>query len=127
MSGNIQVKFDSLGTALPPIKAGLLRPLGVSSTERIGDLPDVPTMADGLSRQRLVWSSCTPPRFRMTSRQKLSASLERGLNDEAFRALLEKVGFPPLRPRSAAGIREFIDADRARWARVIKALNISLD
>jgi tripartite-type tricarboxylate transporter receptor subunit TctC len=44
---------------LPPIKAGLLRPLGVSSTERIGDLPDVPTMADGLSRQRLVWSSCT--------------------------------------------------------------------
>jgi hypothetical protein len=43
-----------------------------------------------------------PPRFHDVA-QKLSASLERGLNDEAFRALLEKVGFPPLRPRSAAG------------------------
>jgi len=29
LSGNIQVMFDSMGTALPPVKAGLLRPLGV--------------------------------------------------------------------------------------------------
>ncbi len=28
LSGNIQVMFDTLGTALPPVKAGLLRPLG---------------------------------------------------------------------------------------------------
>jgi hypothetical protein len=31
------------------------------------------------------------------------------------------------RPRSAAAIAEFIDADRARWSAVIKAQNISLD
>ncbi len=37
--------------------------------------------------------------------QKIGVSLARGLNDDAFRALLERVGFPPLRPRSAAGIR----------------------
>jgi len=59
--------------------------------------------------------------------QKLSASLARGLNDEAFRASLEKVGFPPLPPRDAEGIKAFIEADRARWARVIKTLNITLD
>ena len=105
-------------------------PLGVSSTERIGDLPDVPTMAEsGYPDYRVsVWYGvAAPAEIPDDVAQKLSASLERGLNDEAFRALLEKVGFPPLRPRSAAGIREFIDADRARWARVIKALNISLD
>jgi hypothetical protein len=44
-----------------------------------------------------------------------------------FRASLEKIGFPPLRPRSAAAIAEFVDADRARWSGVIKAQNISLD
>src|SRR5712672_4440572 len=46
ISGNIQVMFDSMGTALPPVKAGLLRPLGVSSTQRSPDLPDVPTIAE---------------------------------------------------------------------------------
>ena len=130
LSGNIQLMFDSLGTALPPIKAGLLRPLGVSSTERLADLPDVPTIAEsGYPDYRVsVWYGvAAPAKIPDDVAQKISASLERGLNDEAFRALLEKVGFPPLRPRSAAGIREFIDADRARWARVIKALNISLD
>src|SRR6266480_747316 len=46
LSGNIQLMFDTLGTALPPVKSGLLRPLGVSSKQRIAELPDVPTMAE---------------------------------------------------------------------------------
>jgi hypothetical protein len=49
------------------------------------------------------------------------------MNDDAFRAKLEKLGSPVERPRSAAAIKEFIDADRARWSAVIKAQNISLD
>src|ERR1700753_1101755 len=44
LSGNIQLMFDTLGTALPPVKSGMLNALGVSSTERIPDLPDVPTI-----------------------------------------------------------------------------------
>ena len=59
--------------------------------------------------------------------QKLKASLDRALSDDVFRASLEKVGFPPLRPKSQAEIDKFIATDRARWAGVIKALNISLD
>jgi tripartite-type tricarboxylate transporter receptor subunit TctC len=46
LSGNIQVLFDSLGTALPPINAGLLRPLAVGSAKRIDQLPDLPTIAE---------------------------------------------------------------------------------
>jgi hypothetical protein len=37
------------------------------------------------------------------------------------------IGFPVFRLRSAAAITEFIDADRTRWSKVIKAQNISLD
>jgi tripartite-type tricarboxylate transporter receptor subunit TctC len=130
LSGNIQVMFDTLSTALPPVKAGLLRPLGVSSGERSPDLPEVPTIAEsGYPDYRVsVWYGiAAPAKVPDDISQKISASLDRALNDDAFRASLEKIGFPVFRPRSAADIAGFIDADRARWSKVIKAQNISLD
>jgi tripartite-type tricarboxylate transporter receptor subunit TctC len=130
LSGNIQVMFDTLSTALPPIKSGLLRPLGVSSGQRSPDLPDVPTIAEsGYPDYRVsVWYGISAPaKVPDDIAQKITASLDRALNDDAFRASLEKIGFPVFRPRSAAAITEFIDADRTRWAGVIKAQNISLD
>jgi tripartite-type tricarboxylate transporter receptor subunit TctC len=130
LSGNIQLMFDTLGTALPPIKGGLLRPLAVSSAQRIPDLPDVPTMAESGYPDYAVsvwYGVSTPSKLPDDVAQKLTASLDRALSDDVFRASLEKVGFPPLRPKSQAEIDKFIATDRARWAGVIKALNISLD
>src|SRR3954471_15796919 len=130
LAGNIQVMFDTLSTALPPVKSGLLRPLGVSSSERSPDLPDVPTIAEsGYPDYRVsVWYGiAVPAKVPEDISKKISASLDRGLNDDAFRASLEKIGFPVFRPRSPAAIAEFIDADRARWSKVIKAQNITLD
>src|SRR6476620_11276826 len=130
LSGNIQLMFDTLGTALPPVKSGMLRPLGVSSKQRISDLPDVPTIAEsGYPDYTVsVWYGISAPaKVPDEIAQKISASLDRGLNDEAFRASLERIGFPPLRPRNQAEIDKFIADDRTRWAGVIKTLNISLD
>jgi tripartite-type tricarboxylate transporter receptor subunit TctC len=130
LAGNIQVMFDTLSTALPPIKSGSVRALGVSSEQRIPDLPDVPTLAEsGYPDYRVsVWYGiAAPAKLPDDIAAKISASLDRAMNDDAFRAQLEKIGFPVFRPRSAAAIKEFIDADRARWSAVIKAQNISLD
>jgi len=130
ISGNIQVMFDTQSTALPPIKSGLVRALGVSSESRSPDLPDVPTIAaSGYPDYRVsVWYGiAAPAKVPDEIAAKISASLDRALNDDAFRASLEKIGFPVFRPRSAAAIKEFIDADRARWSGVIKAQNITLD
>jgi tripartite-type tricarboxylate transporter receptor subunit TctC len=130
LSGNIQVMFDTLSTALPPVKSGLLRPLGVSSTQRSPDLPDVPTIAESGYPDYVVsvwYGIAAPAKLPEDVAQKISASLDRALNDDAFRASLERIGFPVFRPRSPAAIAEFIDADRARWSKVIKTQNISLD
>ena len=130
LSGNIQLMFDTLGTALPPVKAGLLRPLAVSSAQRIADLPDVPTMAEAGYPQYAVsvwYGVAAPSKLPDEIAQKLKASLDRALSDDTFRASLDKSGFAPLRPKSFADIEKFIDADRKLWAGVIKELNISLD
>jgi tripartite-type tricarboxylate transporter receptor subunit TctC len=130
LSGNIQLMFDTLGTALPPVKGGLLRPLAVSSAQRITDLPDVPTVAESGYPDYAVsvwYGVATPSKVPDDIVQKVKASLDRGLNDDVFRASLDKVGFKPLRPKSQAEIDKFVATDRALWAGVIKALNISLD
>ena len=130
ISGHIQVTFETLGTALPPIRAGLLRPLGVSSTERIPDLPDLPTIAEsGYPDYRTtVWfGAAAPAGVPAEVAEVIRASFNRALDDGAFREALTKVGFWPQRPRNQADINKFVDDDRARWARVIKTLNISLD
>jgi tripartite-type tricarboxylate transporter receptor subunit TctC len=130
MSGHIQLTFETLGTALQPIKAGLLRPLGVSSTERVADLPDVPTIAEsGYPDYRTtVWyGAAAPAGVPAEVVDTLRASFNRALDDASFRETLKGVGFAPLRSRSPAAIKEFVDADKARWSDVIKKLNISLD
>jgi tripartite-type tricarboxylate transporter receptor subunit TctC len=130
ISGNIQLMFESVTTSLPPIRSGLLRPLGISSTQRFPDLPDVPTIAESGYPDYFVsvwFGIAAPAKLPEDVAQILTDSLNRAMNDDAFRASLQKIGYSVFRPRSAAEIKEFIDADRIRWSKVIKVLNISLD
>lgn len=130
ISGNIQLMFESVSLSLPPVQSGLLRPLGVSSTARISDLPDLPTIAESGYPEYFVsvWNGVAVPADVPDEVARiLTDGLDRVMNDPAFRASLEKVGYTALRPRSAAAITEFIDTDRNRWSGLIKARKISLD
>lgn len=130
LAGNVQVMFDSIGTALPPVRAGSLRALAVSSAERNADLPEVPTIAESGYPGYLVsvwFAIAVPAKVPDHVAGILKASLDRALNDESFRASLQRVGFSVKRPQSRADIAKFIAADRAKWSEVVKARNISLD
>ena len=130
LAGHIQLMFETVGIAMPPAKAGLVRALGVSSAERIADPSDLPTIAEsGYPDYRVsVWYGiAAPTKMPPQAVQTITASINRALNDEAFRASLTKVGFWPQRPRSEAEIKTFVDADRARWSDVVKKLSFSLD
>ena len=130
LAGNVQLMFDSFGTALPSVKAGSLRALGVTSAKRRPELPDVPTIAESGYPDYLVsvwFSVAVPAKVPDNAAAILKASLDRALDDETFRASLQKIGYSVKRPQSAPEIARFIEADRARWSTVVKARNISLD
>jgi tripartite-type tricarboxylate transporter receptor subunit TctC len=63
MSGNIQLMFESVSLALPPVKSGMLRPLGISSAQRDSNLPDVPTIAESGYPEYFVnvWNGVAAP------------------------------------------------------------------
>ncbi len=46
LSGEVQMMFDTTSSAMPQIKTGRFRPLAVTSPQRSGELPNVPTIAE---------------------------------------------------------------------------------
>lgn len=46
IAGEVTMGFDAVGTSIPQIKAGTIRPLVVSSNHRVKALPEVPTIAE---------------------------------------------------------------------------------
>jgi tripartite-type tricarboxylate transporter receptor subunit TctC len=130
MSGNIQLMFESVSTSLPLIQSGKLRPLGIGSVRRHQALPDVPTIAESGYPGYFVsvWNGLAVPAGLPDDVTRiLTDSLNRVMNDEGFRAAIEKVGFTALRPRSPAAIAEFMEAERVRWSGVIKSQKLTLD
>ena len=48
LAGDVHVMFDAIGSAMPQIQSGALRPLGVTATTRLRVLPDVPPISDAV-------------------------------------------------------------------------------
>jgi tripartite-type tricarboxylate transporter receptor subunit TctC len=130
LAGNVQLMFDSFGTALPPVTAGSLRALGVTSAERRAEMPGVPTIIESGFPDYLVsvwFGVAVPAKVPDNVAAILKGSLDRAMADETFRASLQKIGYTVKRPQSAAEIAKYLEDDRARWSAVVKARNISLD
>ena len=126
LAGEIAANFPSVPTAMPYIKAGRLRGLGVTTAKRAQALPDVPSIAEsGLpGYEATQWFGLLAPAG--TPRaviDRLYQESSRALRTDELRERLTAEGLEVV-----AGTPEefaaYIRAETAKWAQVIKAAGI---
>ncbi|MBK6394839.1 MAG: tripartite tricarboxylate transporter substrate binding protein [Betaproteobacteria bacterium] len=129
VGGQVQLMFDNLPSALPQIKAGRLRALGVTSAQRAPALPDVPTIAEsGLpGYEASSWFGLLAPAGTPQDVvAKVNGEVARWLaSPEAKEKLLSQGA------NAAGGTPEdfvrHIAAETAKWQQVVKASGAKVD
>ena len=126
VAGQVQVMFDVTATALPQVKAGTTRALGVTTKERLASLPDVPTIDSVLKGyEALGWvgfgaPAATPPDIIAT----LNKLINTALGDPRIRQRLIELGVIPAAPNSPGEFAKFISDEVEKWSKVIKFAGI---
>ena len=126
VGGQVSMMFAPLQTALPHIRSGKLRALGIASQKRSPLLPDVPTIAEqGVAKFEAVsWYALMVPAATPSDVvDRLSAATVRFLASPDARAKLAAQGMDPgggTPQELAATIR----AESARWSEVVRKQNI---
>lgn len=121
----VTLSFDTM-TAVPHIKSGKLRPLAVSSRERLPELPDVPTMQELGYRNFEIgfWSGVFVPKGTPAPVvQALSKAIGDAANDAAARPKLDVLG--RVVTSSPDDFRRHIQSETQTLADVIKRANLA--
>jgi len=126
IGGTIDLTLTGGPPILPPVRAGLLRALGVSSLRRLSGAPDIPTIAEsGLPGfEATQWYGLLAPAG--TPRpvvDRLNAAAARALAGDRLRPRLEAEGAEP-GPGTPEAFRDLIVAERGRWGEVVRRTNM---
>jgi tripartite-type tricarboxylate transporter receptor subunit TctC len=127
LAGQVDISFPTLAAALPHVKAGTLRALAVTGTQRSVLLPEVPTLREaGVSDfQFTQWLALlapagTPPAI-VT---RLSAALRGALGTTEVQEKFHGAAFEAF-VTTPEGAGKFIAAEAERFARLIKTQGIT--
>ncbi|MBA2961908.1 MULTISPECIES: tripartite tricarboxylate transporter substrate binding protein [Ramlibacter] len=126
VSGHVQLSMPNILTAMPHIKAGTLRALGVTGPRRADALPDVPTIAQaGLPGYESVqWYGVLAPAGTPAAVvNKLQAEIVRAIQSPEVQASMASEGADPV-GSSADEFATFIRGEIAKWAQVVKTAGI---
>ena len=121
LAGQLQAMFSTPGSVISFIKAGTLRPLGVTSLKRMDVVPDVPAIAETLAGYDAVsWAgiaapAATPPDII----DKLNREINAALADPALKAKLAEFGAIVM-TGSPADFKTFIASEVDKWGKVVK-------
>ena len=122
IAGNVKVSFVGVPNALPNLANGKLRALGVSTSKRYAELPDVPTIAEAgvPGYDATVWLGLLAPAG--TPReviQRMNAEIGKVLSTPEAKKLMASAGVDV----SLAGSDEFgklLANELERWGKVVK-------
>ncbi len=129
MGGQVTMMFSQMSSALPHVKSGKLRALGVASPRRSAAAPEVPTVAEqglagfeAVSWYALIAPSGTPAEII----DKLQQEVARLLQLPDVKEKLAGLGAEPV-GNTPAELAARMRAESARWAQVVKAAGIKAD
>ena len=129
ISGQVQLAFNTAITVLPQVETKRLRAIAVSSKERFPPMPDLQTVAeggvkdfDGGSWQGVGAPAGTPPEII----RRVNTILVNELKTPSMRDQMIKRG-AIVSANSPEEFSAFLKAEIARWTKVAKAGNISID
>jgi tripartite-type tricarboxylate transporter receptor subunit TctC len=128
LGGQVQVYFVPVSASVEYIKAGSVRALAVTTTERFSTLPDVPTLATFVPGfEASLWNGFgartgTPSEII----EKLNREINAGLADPAIKARLLDLG-SSVDLGSPMDLRKLIADETEKWGKVIRAANITAE
>lgn len=128
VGGQVDGSLTTLVTSIPHVKAGRLRPIGVTTAQRARALPDIPSIGEFVPGYDVVhWYGIWGPKGlssdivtlwnREVARVLRTPAMEKWLADQG----LERAGGPP------EEYAERLRIDVAKWKRVVKEANISIN
>jgi tripartite-type tricarboxylate transporter receptor subunit TctC len=128
LAGQVQVAFDNLQPSIPHIRAGTLRGLAVTTTQRSAALPELPTVADFVpGYEASTWNGvCAPKNTPTEIVDRLNKEVNAGLADSKVKAQLGEMGAWVL-PGSPADCSTLITEEIEKWGKVVRAANLKVE
>jgi len=129
LGGQVQVMFADGPSAVPHLKGGKVRALGVGNPTRSSMLPDVPTIAEaGLpGYEAYSWSGVMAPKGTPPDIVKrMNADMVKVLSDPATAKGMIAAGAEP-KPGTPEQFGEFVRDEIVKWRDLIKTANIKLE
>ncbi len=129
LGGQTQMMMPGLAAATPHIKAGKLKPIAVTGKARHPNLPDTPTFEelgfkdfDGVQWYAIVGPAKMPPEVV----KRLNDEINKALATPELRQRLSGEALEPM-PMTPEQFGRFMAADIARWAKLAKDRNITIE
>ena len=129
LAGQTDFMFDNLASALPQMRAGKLKALAVTTSQRAAGLPDVPTMAEsGLGGFDVsTWFGVFAPAGTPAPVvAKLNETMTVALRTPEMRERLAKMGADAA-PLSSAQFAELVRAELAKYEKLVKFSGARVD
>jgi len=129
MGGQVDLMFDAVTTMAEVAKTGKVKALATTGLQRSSVLPDVPTVSESgvPGYEATIWLGLLAPKGTPKAVvDKLNEAVTRITSQPDVKQAWGKQGATPM-AMNPAEFDKYIQADIAKWARVIKAANIKAD